>query len=149
MAVLLEAISVVIRRSAIDERFPGGWDQFVAETPNDTLCADDHLVRLGFMQPLEVQDFILALEPHGIVTLVDEAARDMAVIDQQHGPLVKVDWLEFGRIKLPTGDDHIVGVCRLMGDTANMLSTPQGWTYAGSPTELFGLEPGDAAVRRT
>ena len=78
--------------------------------------------------------------------MADGAARDLAVIDQQHGPLVKVDWLEFGRIKLPSGDNHLVGACRLSGDDANMLSTPEGWRYEGSPTETFGLEPDDATA---
>lgn len=141
MAVLLEAISVVIRRSVIDARYPGGWNAFVEAAPNATLCADDHIVRIGFMEPAHVEDFVIALEPHDIVFVADDAARDMAVIDQQHGPLVKCDWLEFGRIKLPTGDDHIVGAGRLAGDTADVLSTPADWTYEGSPTQMFGLEP--------
>jgi len=141
VAVLLEAISVVVRRSVIDERFPGGWNEFVLFVPNATLCADDYLARVGFMQPSEVEDFVVALETHNIVFVSDGAARDMVVIDQQHGPLVKCDWLEFGRIKLPSGDDHLVGACRLSGDQANMLSTPEGWTYEGSPTRAFGLDP--------
>lgn len=149
MAVLLEAISVVIRRSVITDRFPGGWNEFVLLVPNATLCADDHVARVGFMQPSEVEDFVVALEPHDILFVADGVARDMVVVDQQHGPLVKCDWLEFGRIKLPSGDDHLVGACRLAGDVANMLSTPEGWQYEGSPTQTFGLAPEDAGATRT
>ena len=83
MAVLLEAISVVVRRDVIDSRFPGGWNEFVLFVPNATLCADDHLARVGFMQPSEVEDFVVALEAHGILFVSDGAARDMVVIDQQ------------------------------------------------------------------
>ena len=32
MAVLIEAISVVVRRNRIDELFPGGWDGFISDT---------------------------------------------------------------------------------------------------------------------
>lgn len=139
--MLLEAISVVIRRTSIDARYPDGWNAFVQAVPNATLCADDHLARVGFMQATEVEDFVAALEPLGIVFLADGVTQDLVIIDQQHGPLAKCDWLEFGRIKVPTGDDHLVGVCRLAGDTTNMLSTPEAWRYEGSPTQTFGLDP--------
>jgi hypothetical protein len=141
MAVLLEAISVVIRRQAVVDRFPGGWTAFVDAAPNGTLCADDHLVRLGFMAPPEVEDFVTGLEPHGIQFVADGSLKDIAVIDQQRGPLVACDWLEFGRITLPTGPTHIIGACRLVGDEGTSLSVPPDWTYEGSPTEMFGLDP--------
>lgn len=51
MAVLVEGISAVIRRKAIDAKLAGGWPRFVAEVPNATLCADDNLARVGFMSP--------------------------------------------------------------------------------------------------
>jgi len=65
MAVLVEAISVIVRRKAIDHSYPGGWDAFVAEVPNKTLCADDQLARVGFMTPQDVQNFIRALGDRG------------------------------------------------------------------------------------
>jgi len=40
MPVLVEATSVIIKRSAIDEKWPGGWESFVRDVPNQTLCAD-------------------------------------------------------------------------------------------------------------
>jgi hypothetical protein len=40
MAVLVEAISVIIKRTAIDEKWPGGWEAFVRDVPNRTLCFD-------------------------------------------------------------------------------------------------------------
>lgn len=54
MAVLIEAISVVVRKDAIEKRFPGGWDSFLDEIPNNTLCTDGELVRVGFMSPQDV-----------------------------------------------------------------------------------------------
>ena len=58
MAVLVEAISVVVRRDAIGARYPGGWRGFLSIVPNSTLCADDDLVRVGFMAPPDVEAFI-------------------------------------------------------------------------------------------
>ena len=54
MAVLCEAISVVVRRDAIDKYFKGGWIKFVDDVPNSTMCTDGELVRVGFMTPNSV-----------------------------------------------------------------------------------------------
>jgi hypothetical protein len=54
MAVLVEAISVVVRRDAIDRSYEGGWVAFVSSVPNATLCTDDQLARVGFMDPKAV-----------------------------------------------------------------------------------------------
>jgi hypothetical protein len=43
MAVLIEAISVVVRLGAIFERFPKAWESFKAAVPNGTLCSDNEL----------------------------------------------------------------------------------------------------------
>ena len=46
MAVLVEAISVIVQRDAIEKRFHGGWREFENAVPNSTLCADDELARV-------------------------------------------------------------------------------------------------------
>ncbi len=139
MALLAEAISVVIRRPAIDAHFPGGWQAFVEAAPNQTLCADDHLVRLGFIEPAEVEDFVNALGAHGIRYLVDDTAADLVVVDQRLGPMAPCEWIQFGRVTIGDGvGDHVAG-CRLVGDDANILATPDGWVFEGSLSQQFGL----------
>ena len=66
MAVLVEAISVVLRRDSIDRAFPGGWQRFVTTVPNATLCFDDNIARVGFMNPQDSQDFIDTLWQNGL-----------------------------------------------------------------------------------
>jgi len=51
MAVFVEAISVIVRRPAIDERFKGGWPAFLQAIPNQAGCLDKHIVCVGFMSP--------------------------------------------------------------------------------------------------
>jgi hypothetical protein len=51
MAVLVEAISVVVRHDAIDKRFLGGWQGFLDQVPNNTFCGDGFFARVGFMNP--------------------------------------------------------------------------------------------------
>jgi hypothetical protein len=46
MSVLIEAISVVMRADELLKKFPGGWDAFKGIVPNQTLCADNEIVRV-------------------------------------------------------------------------------------------------------
>lgn len=83
MAVLVEAISVIARADSIAEKFPGGWERFRGESPNNTLCADGELVRIGFMAPHDVKPFIGHLTTRGLTYLSDGIAHDIVVADQQ------------------------------------------------------------------
>jgi hypothetical protein len=147
MAVLVEALSVVVRRDAIAVRYAGGWDAFGDDVPNGTLCADDDLARVGFMSPPDAQAFIAELETEGLRFLVDGVATDLAVVDQQHGPLNPCRWLAFGRV--PVGADT-AAACWLAdgpGPTAS-LATPEGWTFEGSLSQHFGFVPADHVDER-
>lgn len=44
MSVLIEAISVVVKKDATEERFPGGPSSFAENAPNQTYCEDGSLV---------------------------------------------------------------------------------------------------------
>ena len=66
MAVLVEAISVIVRRDAIDRRFSGGWREFLNAVPNNTFCADEDLARVGFMTPQDVEAFVRRLDCGGL-----------------------------------------------------------------------------------
>ena len=87
MAVLVEALSVIVRREAIVRKDSGGWSAFVAAVSNPTFCADFELVRVGFMHPDDVGGFIRRLNARGL-TFLDghENAVDLVVIDQREGP---------------------------------------------------------------
>lgn len=54
MSVLIEAISIVIRADELLKKLPGGWDVFKGIVLNQTLCADNEIVRVGFMTPQDV-----------------------------------------------------------------------------------------------
>jgi len=59
MAVLVEAISVIVRVDSINKKFPGGWIGFKDHVPNQTLCADNELARVGFMTSEDVKNFVV------------------------------------------------------------------------------------------
>lgn len=151
MAVLVEAISVVMRRIAIDAKYPGAWAAFVDEAPNRTLCYDSDLARVGFMTPQDVGAYIECLEKHGLAFITNGKAHDIVVVDQQEGPTVKCEWLEFAQLPFG-GAGGKVSACWLfegpriasglhIPGAAMDLHTPPGWTFEGSLSQRFGFVP--------
>ena len=154
MAVLVEGISVVTRRDAIEKKMPGGWARFSSLVPNSTLCFDDELARVGFLDPGAVSAFIAQLESEELTFLAGGQPVDFAVVDQQAGPTTRCDWLEFTRIKWGRGqdEDYRVGACWLWDKprlTAGLhassmkfsLATPTGWKFEGSLSHKFTFAP--------
>jgi hypothetical protein len=158
MAVLVEAISVVVRRDAIDRAFDGGWRAFVSRVPNATLCTDNQLARVGFMDPNAVQKFVDGLQAAGLVFLRSDLCIDIAVVDQQRGPTMPCEWLEFARIPFgKTGGKvaacwlfegpRLAAGIHLPGESID-LATPNGWTFEGSISERVSFVlTEDVAVR--
>ena len=132
MAVLIEAISVVIKRSSIDKKFPGGWDAFVQEVPNQTLCTDGKLVRVGFMTPDDVGQYVKSLESNGIYYLKNDEACDLVVADMLKGFPVKCDWAKYSEV--PFGDDNLrkIKICQGVEDDDETIFFPDGWEFENS-----------------
>ncbi len=153
MAVLIEGISVVVRRDAIDERFPGGWDKFVSKVPNSTLCTDEELVRVGFMSPQDVQEFVVMLELHRLTFQQDGKAIHLAVVDQQRGPTIPADWLEFAKISFGDNGKKVAAAWLFEGPRIAAgvhlravefnLATPNDWRFEESLSAKFGFVPNE------
>lgn len=141
MAVLVEAISVIVRREAIERKIAGGWDAFRKAVPNRTLCADEEIARVGFMSPSDTQLYIETLVGLGLRFLADGEAVDIAVVDQLGGPTVKCRWLAFGRLPYG-GKGRTIAACWLFesprtgseveGRPKSMgVEVPEGWDGIG------------------
>jgi hypothetical protein len=141
MAVLVEGISVVIRRDAIVRTFGPSWDAFVVAVPNRTLCADPEIARVGFMHPDDVQAYVVQLGTKGMLHLRTENAVDLVVVDQLRGPTSHCDWLDFGSVDL---QGHKVSAARLKGSALLKTAVPDGWTYATSLSSGFTFVSKDA-----
>jgi hypothetical protein len=142
MAVLVEGISVVIRRQAIESKYPGGWRFFEKDTREKTLCADEELVRVGFHTLQEVDGYIERIQKLGIVFMQDDQAVDLAVVHQMQGIASPCDWLEFGHVRLSASGSR-VAACRHKGSVVTRLVTPEAWDYRGSLSELLRLKPSE------
>ena len=66
VAVLIEGISVVIRADRLLDAWHQDWAAFADAVPNETLCADGEMVRVGFMMPEEAKRYIDTLRVHGL-----------------------------------------------------------------------------------
>ncbi len=139
MAVLIEGLSVVIRRSAIEGRFQGGWEALLAQLPQSTLCDDAEIARVGFTDSEQCQQFVVALMEAGLdyVDEVNGMAKDFVVVDQRAGITTLCDWLDYGHVTID-GDHATVAACRLLESTSSEIVTPREWSYEGSLSERYG-----------
>ena len=155
MAVLIEGISVVVKRSAIDQLFAGGWEGFAAAVPNSTLCADAHLARVGFLSPQETEAFVQRLVSEGLTFAAGGRCVDIAVVDQMRGPTMPVDWLEYAQLPFGNGAGKVAACWLFEGPRVAAgihmpgkrldLATPSGWTYEDSLSAQFRFVPSDTS----
>lgn len=147
MAVLIEAISVLVKAQAIIEKYPGGWEQFSQDVPNQTLCADGELVRIGFMNRNDVQKYVSFLESKQLVFQLNGHCKDIAVVDQQRGFTIPCEWADFGRIFIDSSQTQRVSACRLKGSTQRIVSYPDGWDYENSLSNDYHFVQNEKVVQ--
>ncbi|MBK9214639.1 MAG: tetratricopeptide repeat protein [Chloracidobacterium sp.] len=138
MAVLIEAISVIVRRRSIEERFPGGWRGFLSDAPNRTLYSDEEIASVSFMSADDVKAYIFYLESHGLDFEIGGKTVDISVVDQVRGFTTPSPWLEFGDLEK---DGNLVKACWITGTEPNYVFTPRGWNYEGSLSQKPGFVP--------
>jgi hypothetical protein len=142
MSVLVEAHSIIVRCDAVHERYSGGWEQFVDEVPNRTLCTDGEIARVGFMSPSDAQAYINHLVCCCLRFCENETAPEIAAVFQLTGLKVPCDWLEYGRMYLDIGAPSAsVAYCRLQNGSCTQLATPARWKYHGSLSQNCGYSP--------
>ncbi len=66
MALLAEAISIVVKISSLHAKYPGGWETFRRDCPNRTLASDGELARIGIMDPRPVRELVNRLKAAGL-----------------------------------------------------------------------------------
>jgi len=143
MPVLVEATSVIIKRSAIDEKWPGGWESFVRDVPNQTLCADTLLARVGFMNPDDVESYINSLQKKGFIYLSKTDEDDLVVADQLQGLYVNCNWVRFGRVNHEQDSEESVAACIHVDDKGDPIMTPDWWKFEGSLSHTFAFAPSE------
>ena len=155
MAVLVEGISVLVRRDSILNKMTGGEARFRLLIPNATFCEDDQLTRVGFLHPAEVGLYIDELVNVGLSFVEDGKSIDIVVCDQQKGPTVDCDWIEFCHLPIEGGqvgaawlfEGERMGFGIHMHSTSMQLATPPGWQFKGSLSDEFEFVPDDITLQ--
>jgi len=140
MSVLIEAHSIIIRCETIHRKYPGGWEQFVTDVPNRTLCSDGEIARVAFMAPPDADAYINHLMSCGLQYCGSGPAADIATAFQLSGLKTPCDWLESGRIHLDFNGASVAS-CRLLDGHCLQLATPSSWKYEGSLSQTYGFFP--------
>ena len=152
MAVLVEAISVLIRMDSVRSKMAGGEARFELLIPNATYCDDGELARVGFLGPPDVEAFIGELEEAGLTFMEDGRCVDFAVCDQQQGLTAPCDWIEFCHLPMEGGkvgaawifEGERFGFGIHLSSPRIQLATPPGWEFEGSLSDKFNFVPVDA-----
>ena len=144
MAVLVEALNVIVRLNRIKVKFNGGLVAFKRSVPNKTFCMDSRLARVGFMYPADAENYIAYLERNGLTFISNGKATDIVVIDQFKGPTVACDWIELITIKC---QDKECRACKLKSEPNDTLSlsAPVWWKFGEA--KIFYFENEEAKNR--
>ena len=162
MAVLIEGLSVVVRNSALDHKFPGGSSRFQDGLRDDAICFDENLTCIHLTSPDEVGAFVGWCESTGLVFLANGACVDIVVVDQRNGPTTECEWIQYTRV--PFNDAQSKGhiaICWLASGRPQQgagivvpslkfgVSMPVGWSFEGSfsANVLFIPEPKSVKVK--
>jgi tetratricopeptide (TPR) repeat protein len=131
VAVLIEAVCVVVRREAIDQKVPGGWEGFVQMVPNASFCYDDELARVGFMQEADAFTFVGHLSALGLAPPSERGAPDVDVVNQLQGSVFSAPWLVLGRLNTEQIGGEVC-IAALAGSSDAQCVAPGPWRYEGS-----------------
>jgi len=129
MAVLIECTTVVIVKSSVERRFPGGLVGFQKQAPNSTSHSDGKLVAVSFMVPRDAQLFIGTLAEYGFANPWNSQSEDIVVVDPSAGLLTQCDWL---RVDLrlfngPDGKPFAATIAWLGDEEPTTFAVPERW----------------------
>ncbi len=99
MAIIVEAISIIIKDSALQREFRNGYTEVIDTMPNATYVYDRFLHKVSFMSPLDVEAYVSLLQKRGLKFIKEGEFVDIAVVDMLKGPTAKCSWLGFSRKK--------------------------------------------------
>ena len=136
MSILVEALTIVVRRITLDLSYPGGHAAWIARHQADSAPAryvsvDDHLVGVSFFSDA-LEEELAHLADAGLVVLDDEEFQDIAVVDQAEGLGFPCSWLEWMRPPVDGDRAPLYSMVWLHGTDPGTLAVPDGWTAGGS-----------------
>ena len=106
MPVLIEGVSVLMRKGSVHQRYRGGYGQFLFDlhghesltTSNQLLCVSykNHEEARGLLRMMAVNGMRIAL-----INEEDPMKTDAVLVDQVFGPSIRVWWLDLIPLSRP------------------------------------------------
>jgi hypothetical protein len=98
VAIALEFINVIVRREAVERKYPGGWEAFVRDVSGIGVWHDEHLLRGGAMNQIDADRMLDWLKGLGLKPTAGRGVSkrwfDVCVVGTMSGPTLPCDWLE-------------------------------------------------------
>ncbi len=96
MSVLIEAVSVVVKRDSIRMKFSGGWSSFQSIVFSQySMCADSNLATVTFLASRDAYSYMGFLEEMDFIYL-----QDFVIADQTQGLKDICDWCYIADFKI-------------------------------------------------
>ena len=130
MAVVIEAICLVVPRHVLDVSFPGGTDAFLEEAAaNESVryaIADAHLTAVSTFDPEVLDPLIERMADFGILGLdipgdCGDNAFEFVFVDMQTGPVIPCMWLSV------THHRHGFTFVEMRNRPTSTFIAPHGW----------------------
>jgi len=126
MALLIEAYRVIIKLSALEDKYPGGLEELKYKIPSEVVYKDDDLLAVGFVNRDYSDLFTDILFCKGL------NQNEVASVSQNFGLFYPASWLEFSKLRMDEGG-YIVKVAHLNDEKpVNDFMAPTGWQFKGS-----------------
>ncbi len=127
MSVPIEALTLVMRRTALDVSYPGGADAMADWLAEEALNArwvvgDEHLIAASFMTA-DIHPVLDVLLDRGFMLEDAEGDHEAVVVDAMLGVAYPCAWLEWAP---PEGERF--SICWLAGTSPGDLAVPDGHT---------------------
>lgn len=109
MAVQITFFSMIIKKTTLDEKYPGGVAQYSEDCPNKTYHEDDYLTCVAYMSGEDLFDYIDEVTDKApTLTLCSEDKPNNDIMPYHYGmgffPFYKNDWL----VKFTEGNNGMV-----------------------------------------
>jgi len=126
MALLIEAYRVIIKISAIEDKYPGGLEELKYRIPSEVVYKDEDLLAVGFMNRGYSDLFLDIMLDKGL------NQNEVASVSQKYGFFYPASWLKLSKLRMDEGD-YVVKVAHLNDEKlVDDFVAPIGWQYRGS-----------------
>lgn len=100
MSVELKFLNIIVPKSVIAEKYPGGLTQYIRDVPNRSYREDFHFTRVGFMNGLDLEQYLNVLKEKGFhYDKEPEHSDDFVVVDLTKGKWWPASWLNHDLVK--------------------------------------------------